>query len=112
MTPERPPFGGPTFCLISKLRSQFAINVKLTAFSSRLCSGGADFSTMDLLDSDNKLLSSGGFVAERDCVQFVPFRRFSTSDFNALSAATLREVPGQFMAYVNKRGIKPMGEPR
>ncbi|KAI9032189.1 copine-8 [Hyaloraphidium curvatum] len=36
--------------------------------------GNADFSTMDALDSDDRKLQSGGKVAERDIVQFVPFR--------------------------------------
>lgn len=39
--------------------------------------GGADFSAMEFLDSDDKLLSSPrGDVASRDIVQFVPFRDF------------------------------------
>lgn len=39
--------------------------------------GGADFSAMEFLDSDDKLLTSPrGDVASRDIVQFVPFRDF------------------------------------
>eukprot|EP00064_Thunnus_orientalis_P014578 superscaffoldBa00002551_g14624 len=39
--------------------------------------GGADFSAMEFLDSDDKLLRSpSGHVASRDIVQFVPFRNF------------------------------------
>ena len=42
--------------------------------------GGADFSAMEFLDSDDKLLrSSRGDVAFRDIVQFVPFREFKVS---------------------------------
>lgn len=42
--------------------------------------GGADFSAMEFLDSDDKLLSSPrGDVASRDIVQFVPFRDFQVS---------------------------------
>ncbi|KAI3355082.1 hypothetical protein L3Q82_017957 [Scortum barcoo] len=45
--------------------------------------GGADFSAMEFLDSDDKLLHSpSGDVAFRDIVQFVPFR-----DFQAVMAA-------------------------
>ena len=36
--------------------------------------GEADFDAMDALDSDDKLLSSGNSRAQRDIVQFVPFR--------------------------------------
>lgn len=39
--------------------------------------GAADFSAMEFLDSDDKLLTSPrGDVASRDIVQFVPFRDF------------------------------------
>lgn len=42
--------------------------------------GGADFSAMEFLDSDDKLLTSPrGDVASRDIVQFVPFRDFQVS---------------------------------
>lgn len=42
--------------------------------------GGADFSAMEFLDSDDKLLTSPrGDVAARDIVQFVPFRDFQVS---------------------------------
>ncbi|KAI9032193.1 copine-8 [Hyaloraphidium curvatum] len=73
--------------------------------------GGADFSSMDLLDSDDAVLQAGGKRAERDCVQFVPFRAFNPNDFGALSAATLAEVPEQLVQYATRRGLKPIGEP-
>ena len=39
--------------------------------------GSADFSTMDALDCDSGLLrDQDGHVAQRDIVQFVPFRNF------------------------------------
>uniref|UniRef100_A0A668AT07 Copine-3 n=1 Tax=Myripristis murdjan TaxID=586833 RepID=A0A668AT07_9TELE len=42
--------------------------------------GNADFSAMEFLDSDDKLLRSPwGDVAARDIVQFVPFRTFQVS---------------------------------
>uniref|UniRef100_A0A673BNJ8 Copine-3-like n=1 Tax=Sphaeramia orbicularis TaxID=375764 RepID=A0A673BNJ8_9TELE len=45
--------------------------------------GGADFSAMEFLDSDDKLLRSPfGHVAARDIVQFVPFRQFQVNVFN------------------------------
>jgi hypothetical protein len=36
--------------------------------------GSADFSTMELLDGDDGMLRHNGAVAQRDIVQFVPFR--------------------------------------
>lgn len=38
--------------------------------------GSADFSEMNLLDSDKGPLRSGSKVATRDIVQFVPFNEF------------------------------------
>ncbi len=51
--------------------------------------GGADFSAMEFLDSDDKLLRSPrGDVAARDIVQFVPFRDFKVSSRSHLNAVT------------------------
>lgn len=50
--------------------------------------GGADFSEMEFLDSDDELLSSPrGDVASRDIVQFVPFRDFQVSSSRFLRTA-------------------------
>ena len=38
--------------------------------------GDEDFSTMEALDSDDKLLRANGRVATRDIVQFVELRKF------------------------------------
>lgn len=52
--------------------------------------GNADFSAMEFLDSDDKLLrSSWGDVAARDIVQFVPFRTFQVSRGQKLCAAVM-----------------------
>ena len=40
--------------------------------------GDADFSAMDALDADDKLLSDGSRKAVRDIVQFVSFRDFNS----------------------------------
>ena len=40
--------------------------------------GDADFSAMDALDADDKLLSDGRQKAVRDIVQFVSFRDFNS----------------------------------
>jgi len=80
--------------------------------------GNADFSAMDDLDSDGKLIKSplSGQRAERDIVQFVPFRQFLSQyqgDFgmssSRLAKEVLAEVPNQFELYMRKRGIKPIG---
>lgn len=50
--------------------------------------GGADFSAMEFLDSDDRLLTSpGGDVASRDIVQFVPFRDFQVGRSSPVSTA-------------------------
>lgn len=80
--------------------------------------GNADFSAMDELDSDGKLMKSSfsGQAAQRDIVQFVPFRKFMSSyggDFgmsnSRLAKEVLAEVPGQFEYYMRKNGIVPIG---
>lgn len=46
--------------------------------------GGADFSAMEFLDSDSGALRSpSGEVANRDIVQFVPFRQFQNVSTSA-----------------------------
>lgn len=47
--------------------------------------GKADFSAMEFLDSDDKLLRApNGEIAARDIVQFVPFRDFQVSCYPLL----------------------------
>jgi len=67
--------------------------------------GNADFSKMDALDCDGKLLTGRAGIARRDIVQFVPFTRFN--DPIRLAAATLAELPGQLVGYMKAFGIKP-----
>ncbi|CAI8037853.1 Copine-1 [Geodia barretti] len=69
--------------------------------------GGADFSAMDKLDCDDGLLRYGSEVAERDIVQFVPFRDYKQQSPSSLAAAVLAEVPQQLTQYMRKRGIIP-----
>jgi len=63
--------------------------------------GPADFSAMQFLDD----------VAERsqkpDVVQFVEFNKYK-HNFNALTSATLRELPDQMVAYFQRNGIDPL----
>uniref|UniRef100_A0A7N8Y8F6 Copine-3 n=1 Tax=Mastacembelus armatus TaxID=205130 RepID=A0A7N8Y8F6_9TELE len=63
--------------------------------------GGADFSAMEFLDSDDKpLLSPTGDVASRDIVQFVPFRHFQGNSV-ALAQSVLAELPDQVSSFFN-----------
>ncbi|KAM8822890.1 copine-3-like isoform 2-T2 [Spinachia spinachia] len=69
--------------------------------------GGADFSEMEFLDSDDKLLSSPrGDVASRDIVQFVPFRDFQGNNM-ALAQSVLAELPDQVASFFNSCNLKP-----
>ncbi|KNC53149.1 copine-8 [Thecamonas trahens ATCC 50062] len=69
--------------------------------------GGADFSNMEQLDGDDVRLSANGVYAERDIVQFVPFRDFEAVDPAYLAQATLHEVPRQVLDFYAKHGIAP-----
>ncbi|XP_076617891.1 copine-3-like [Chaetodon auriga] len=69
--------------------------------------GGADFSAMEFLDSDDKLLrSANGDVASRDIVQFVPFRDFQGNSV-ALAQSVLAELPDQVSSFFNSFKLKP-----
>lgn len=57
--------------------------------------GSADFGKMEILDGDDGLLRSGSRVAERDIVQFVPFRNYTGQHYSRLAADTLAEIPEQ-----------------
>lgn len=75
--------------------------------------GNADFSAMEELDGDVVRLSSNGRYAERDIVQFVPFRNFlqGTGDPGSarlrLAKEVLAEVPDQFLSYMKVNNIPP-----
>lgn len=69
--------------------------------------GAADFSAMEFLDSDDKLLRSPtGAIASRDIVQFVPFRDFQGSSV-ALAQSVLAELPDQVASFFNSYKLKP-----
>ncbi|XP_041816869.1 copine-3-like isoform X1 [Chelmon rostratus] len=69
--------------------------------------GGADFSAMEFLDSDDKLLRSpNGDVASRDIVQFVPFRDFQGNSVT-LAQSVLAELPDQVASFFNSFKLKP-----
>ena len=73
---------------------------------------------MDTLDGDDVRLSSRGRYAERDIVQFVPFRDFLNTQGGGgpvdyvqsqarLAKEVLEEVPEQFLSFMKKKGVKP-----
>lgn len=71
--------------------------------------GNADFSAMDQLDSDGKLLSLHGRTASRDIVQFVPMNKFLGPDSHYLLAKeVLAELPDQMVQFFKARNIKPL----
>lgn len=70
--------------------------------------GKADFKKMERLIGDDGLLrdSKGQIVAERDFVQFVPYRNF-VANVDKLTAEVLYEIPKQLVGYFQSRNIKP-----
>jgi len=80
--------------------------------------GSEDFSSMDLLDSDDELLTDNqGRVAERDIVQFVELQRFVSGQGNRtrwnkelLAKEVLEELPDQLVDYMRAKGHHPTGK--
>ncbi|XP_077400112.1 copine-8 isoform X1 [Vanacampus margaritifer] len=79
--------------------------------------GPAEFDAMIELDGDEVRISSRGRYAERDIVQFVPFRDYIDRTGNhilsmaRLAKDVLAEIPDQFLSYMRTRGIKPAPAP-
>ena len=72
--------------------------------------GNADFSNMDVLDADEEpLYDNDGRKADRDLVQFVPYKDFK-NDGQKLAEQVLEEVPRQIVEYYQHQKIAP-GEP-
>ncbi|XP_036366838.1 copine-3-like isoform X3 [Octopus sinensis] len=75
--------------------------------------GNADFTDMEILDSDNCLLqAANGNVAKRDIVQFVPFREFYQASSIELARHVLAEVPRQVESYYKMRRLPPKTPPQ
>ena len=68
--------------------------------------GNADFTNMQKLDGDQQRLSSKGLVAQRDIVQFVPFRDFQLNG-DLLAKEVLAEIPNQVVQYMTLIGKNP-----
>ncbi|XP_068010250.1 copine-9 isoform X1 [Melanerpes formicivorus] len=75
--------------------------------------GPAEFEAMEELDGDDVRVSSRGRYAERDIVQFVPFRDYVDDSGNQvlsmarLAKDVLAEIPEQLLSYMKTRDIKP-----
>lgn len=70
--------------------------------------GTEDFSSMEELDSDGKIMrNSKGHVAKRDIVQFVDYSKFKHRNMNDLVAEVLKEVPKQICTFYKLKGIDP-----
>ena len=69
--------------------------------------GAADFTKMEFLDSDDKLLQLDAKKAKRDIVQFVPFRDYKNAHPSQIAAVTLEEIPNQITSYFKSRNILP-----
>ena len=73
--------------------------------------GNADFTNMNILDADDDpLYDKNGRKADRDLVQFVPFKDFK-NDGEKLAEQVLEEVPRQIVEYYQHKKICP-GEPK
>ncbi|XP_041047769.1 copine-9-like isoform X1 [Cetorhinus maximus] len=79
--------------------------------------GPAEFDAMEELDGDEIRISSRGRIAERDIVQFVPFRDYVDRSGNQvlsmarLAKDVLAEIPDQLLSYMKTRDIKPRPAP-
>uniref|UniRef100_A0A670Z3Z0 Copine family member 9 n=1 Tax=Pseudonaja textilis TaxID=8673 RepID=A0A670Z3Z0_PSETE len=87
----------------------------LTMKAGQVSLGPVPFSlTMEELDGDEVRVSSRGRYAERDIVQFVPFRDYVDHSGNhilsmaRLAKDVLAEIPEQLLSYMKTRDIKPL----
>ena len=69
--------------------------------------GDADFTNMNLLDADDEpLKDKNGRKADRDLVQFVPFKKFSYNG-ELLAQNVLEEIPRQVIEYYQHQKMPP-----
>ncbi|XP_056660575.1 copine-9 isoform X2 [Monodelphis domestica] len=79
--------------------------------------GPAMFEAMEELDGDDVRVSSRGRYAERDIVQFVPFRDYIDRSGNQvlsmarLAKDVLAEIPEQLLSYMRTHDIQPRPAP-
>ena len=69
--------------------------------------GDADFTNMNFLDADDQpLVDRNGRKADRDLVQFVPFRKFGNNG-ELLAKEVLAEIPRQVIEYYQHQKMPP-----
>ena len=69
--------------------------------------GDADFTNMNFLDADDQVLvDRNGRKADRDLVQFVPFKKFSNNG-ELLAKEVLSEIPRQVIEYYQHQKMPP-----
>jgi len=78
--------------------------------------GNADFTAMDELGSDTAPLVYKGVQAQRNIVNFVPFRNFQrlknvSKEKAYLTREVLAKIPDQVVGYMKSRNIQPMQQP-
>ncbi|KAL6457821.1 hypothetical protein MHYP_G00330510 [Metynnis hypsauchen] len=79
--------------------------------------GPAEFDAMEELDGDDVRVSSRGRFAERDIVQFVPFRDYIDRSGNQvlsmarLAKDVLAEIPDQLLSFMKSKEIDPRPAP-
>ena len=71
--------------------------------------GNCEFEKMELLDGDDGMLtgSDNRTRAQRDIVQFVPFRDYRGKTPEAFSSELLAEIPYQLTSFMKSRNIQP-----
>jgi len=68
--------------------------------------GQEKFKAMKELDADKGMLrDESGKTAQRDIVQFVKFKKYSSQGAHVLAEKVLKEVPDQLVSYMMKKGI-------
>ncbi|KAF3696549.1 Copine-9 [Channa argus] len=81
--------------------------------ANRKCILDNKHTAMEELDGDEVRVSSRGRLAERDIVQFVPFRDYIDRSGNQvlsmarLAKDVLAEIPDQLLSFMKSRGIEP-----
>lgn len=68
--------------------------------------GNENFANMEILDGDNGLYDTNGNRAQRDLVQFVPFKKFQSNGIQ-LAKEVLAELPDQVVQYHQLIGKRP-----
>ncbi|MBN3325814.1 CPNE9 protein, partial [Atractosteus spatula] len=93
--------------------SSLCYQVLLERFSMKIHSKLCSSVSMEELDGDEVRVSSRGQFAERDIVQFVPFRDYIDRSGNQvlsmarLAKDVLAEIPEQLLSFMKSHGIEP-----